>query len=476
MKRKEFFPGLGTTAACTLRLINGSHYSGETPERKQAEEQSRRYRFAMDSWFGSVKVAEHVKLMHKELQEDGTYTYFLCKEKGQNTSGHEVIGSVKTSISHYPLKKIKKIMKDWPSGAYLVLECTAPETGVRLVAIGYKYNAKKVLCFVMTKNAGSTAPGNQPYRAKYSDEHGNVKERLVPRPEILSVLFGDSDAIDSHNHCRQFRLGLETRWLTPNPWFRLDCTLIGQTVIDCYRAKKFHRHEPASRSATVAQFANALAWDCVNNFFSDATNNRRCNPTHFIPSSSQIQRMTSVPRSGMLIEDARTQMHSLVEKMSDQLTGSLRLTAEEEESIQDIPRLIGAGRESSGANEEVSFTSELTGGYGHNSLMPTAGISEMPIGCHDCVKFDKTGHDNRRECAICNMKTMYYCSNVECKATIYRHWTGTFLGVPLCLNKIRRGLEEYGGAENTRTCLEIHRDQVRKVKAAALKERYARRL
>ena len=143
MKRKEFFPGLGSTAACTLRLINGSHYSGETPERKQAEEQSRRYRFAMDSWFGSVKVAEHVKFMHKELQEDGTYKYFLCKEKGQNTSGHEVIGSVKTSISHYPLKKIQKIMKDWPSGAYLVFECTAPETGVRLVAIGYKYNASQ---------------------------------------------------------------------------------------------------------------------------------------------------------------------------------------------------------------------------------------------------------------------------------------------------------------------------------------------
>ena len=351
MKKKEFFQNLGSTAACTLRLICGSQYSGDTPECKQAEEQSRRYRFAMDSWFGSVKVAEHVKLMHKELQEDGTYKYFLCKEKGQNLGGHEVIGSVKTSKSHYPLKKLKKIMKNWPSGAHLVFECTAPETGVRLVAIGYKYNAKKVLCFVMTKNAGSTAPGDRPYKAKYSDEHGNVKERIVKRPDILSVLFGDSDAIDSHNHCRQFRLGLEMRWLTPNPWFRLDCTFIGMTVIDCYRAKKFHTQDT---KPTVAQFANALAWDCVHNFYSSD----RRNPLGFIPSTSQIQRVASVvPRSGMLIEDTRTQMHSLVENMSDQLTGSLLLAAEEEESMQDIPRIIGAGRESFGANEEVSYTS-----------------------------------------------------------------------------------------------------------------------
>ena len=71
---------------------------------------------------------------------------------------------------------------------------------------------------------------------------------------------------------------------------------------------------------------------------------------------------------------------------------------------------------------------------------------------------------------------MYYCSNVECKAIKCLHATGTFNGVPLCFNKIRRHLEEYGGVDNTRTCLEIHRDKVRKVKAAALKERYARRL
>ena len=125
-------------------------------------------------------------------------------------------------------------MNKWPSGAYLVLECKAPETGVDLVALGYKYNSRKVMCFILTKNAGSTAPGLKPYIAKFPDQHGNVRERRVQRPAILGEYFDSSDVIDSHNHCRQFRLALERLWLTKNPWFRLDCTFIGMTVIDTF--------------------------------------------------------------------------------------------------------------------------------------------------------------------------------------------------------------------------------------------------
>ena len=52
-------------------------------------------------------------------------------------------------------------MKDWPpaGGSVLTLECKTPETGVDLVAsIGYKYNQKKVLCFVMTKTQALQNP------------------------------------------------------------------------------------------------------------------------------------------------------------------------------------------------------------------------------------------------------------------------------------------------------------------------------
>ena len=116
-------------------------------------------------------------------------------------------------------------MKDWPpaGGSVLTLECKTPETGVDLVAsIGYKYNQKKVLCFVMTKNAGSTKSGDNPYRARFPDEFGNLKERiLVDRPEAtIGHYFKFADLIYSHNNNRQFRLALEQLWLTINAWFR----------------------------------------------------------------------------------------------------------------------------------------------------------------------------------------------------------------------------------------------------------------
>jgi hypothetical protein len=52
-------------------------------------------------------------------------------------------------------------MKNWPGGMSLLMEATTSK-GVKLLAIGYKYNSSKVLCFVATKNAGSTVLG-EPY-------------------------------------------------------------------------------------------------------------------------------------------------------------------------------------------------------------------------------------------------------------------------------------------------------------------------
>ena len=158
------------------------------------------------------------------------------------------------------------------------MECTAPETNVKLVAIGYKYNAKKVLCFVMTKNAGSTLPGNNPYRAKYPDLFGNVKERLVERPDVLGgTYFAHSNLIDILNHLRRGILALERHWRTKNPWFRLDVTCLGVTAIDCYGAAQCH--VPALRGLSVSEFADCLAWDCTHNPFSKVAGKVSiCNP------------------------------------------------------------------------------------------------------------------------------------------------------------------------------------------------------
>ena len=62
---------------------------------------------------------------------------------------------------------LENLMEDWPGGSYLVLKSTPIFPGERpLLAIGYKYNSRKVLGFISTEGAGSTEPGD-PYLSLY---------------------------------------------------------------------------------------------------------------------------------------------------------------------------------------------------------------------------------------------------------------------------------------------------------------------
>ena len=65
-------------------------------------------------------------------------------------------------------------MKDCPGGSYLVLKSTPRFPGERpLLAIGYKYNSSKVLGFIATEGAGSTAQGDS-YLSRFPDIYSNV--------------------------------------------------------------------------------------------------------------------------------------------------------------------------------------------------------------------------------------------------------------------------------------------------------------
>ena len=60
--------------------------------------------------------------------------------------------------------------------------------GRLLIAIGYKYNARKVLSFIVTDNAGSKKTGIS-YLSKYPDQFTNVSIRPVARPVVMSIFF-----------------------------------------------------------------------------------------------------------------------------------------------------------------------------------------------------------------------------------------------------------------------------------------------
>jgi hypothetical protein len=92
--------------------------------------------------------------------------------------------------------------------------------------------------FLGSWDSGSSTPG-PPYIAKWPDEYGNIKQRSVPRPEIVGKYFGVSNKIDTHNQLRQHELALEELWLTQDCWFRLDTTFVGMTVTDAFQLARY---------------------------------------------------------------------------------------------------------------------------------------------------------------------------------------------------------------------------------------------
>ena len=119
--------------------------------------------FLFDSWFVSKKAAE-----------DATEV------------GADLIGMVKTNNKGFCKDTIEKLTKYWPGGSYLVLRIKPMLPGDRpLIAIGCRYNTRKVLYFIFTDNAGSTNTGI-PYLSKYPDQFTNVAICPVSRPLFMS--------------------------------------------------------------------------------------------------------------------------------------------------------------------------------------------------------------------------------------------------------------------------------------------------
>jgi hypothetical protein len=73
----------------------------------------------------------------------------------------EAIFSVKTVHKLFPKQFIEETLKEEPGGSSIKLK--AEVEGIKLIAIGYKYNKRHTLHFIMSENTGSTASGD-PYQ------------------------------------------------------------------------------------------------------------------------------------------------------------------------------------------------------------------------------------------------------------------------------------------------------------------------
>jgi hypothetical protein len=164
MRAMPYSMAYGATAACTIRMAEGVQKNGQKEASEDGSERPADIILA-DSWFASVNTAEQLEIRFKS----------------------RFVGVVKSAHTRFPKDFIESSMKTWPAGTHLVLHGTTGE-GVKLLAIGYKYNKKKVLSFVATANAGHTEPG-EPYRARWIGPGGERMSKNVQHPDIADRYF-----------------------------------------------------------------------------------------------------------------------------------------------------------------------------------------------------------------------------------------------------------------------------------------------
>ena len=233
-------PGVTLTAADGTKLNFPSHVLlAASPAAELDEEQV----FFFDSGWGGVDMAD--KLARK---------------------GKKNIVHVKNNFAGFPKEFLEEQLRGMPGGSHL--EMTTEVDGVKLIAIGTKYNSKKTQFHLVTEGAGSTLPG-RPYVSKFHDELGNVLTREVARPAAVSRYFSKFNKVDVHDHRRQHELGLERKWVGKDEKagkFRLWTTVKGVTAIDTMLSVQSHSSLGSPiRSKTTREFIELLAEEMIDN-------------------------------------------------------------------------------------------------------------------------------------------------------------------------------------------------------------------
>ena len=104
------------------------------------------------------------------------------KEAALNVDA-EIIGMVKTNTKGFCKETIDNIIEKWLGGSYLVLRSNnMVPGGIRLITIGYKYDVRKVLYFIIKEDTGMKKSGI-PYLSKYPITFSNVS--ICPFAHLL---------------------------------------------------------------------------------------------------------------------------------------------------------------------------------------------------------------------------------------------------------------------------------------------------
>ena len=341
----------------------------------------------------------------------------------------DFVGIIKTAHARFPKKQIETIMKDWPGGSFLVMELVGSsqrnENTPPLFALGYKYGCTKVICFISTKNAGSTVL-EKPFIVRYSNEFENVEHREVDRPKVASSYFHACNAIDVHNQARQGILSLEQHWKTHDCWTRLHDTLLGCHVIDALKCVKHgvqflsETSETAKRwtELSVEEFCGKLAGEILTKKWVGAQK-RGVN----IPLVAVNIPLVAPINTNQVPEDVYTSCSSTVTPLSEASLNSVFFSSSSHVKVVDVP--FGAPQVPENFRELHVKKMYECGDSGSNRRIRK-----------NCTLCKKQGYSNGKTshfCAACRLPFCYQesCHPTEDRMCFYRHICKCYLDTAL---------------------------------------------
>ncbi len=174
--------------------------------------------FCGDSWFTNYRTLEAMWL-----------------------NGYHYVGQVKTGHHKVPKEFLEDEMASFCPGSWLVLQHTSPR-GTPMICIGYKYNRKRVLTFLMTMGCGSTTSGKG-YETSYTQEDNEQVNKTISHPDVITKYFNAAGVIDQHNHNRQGTLQLENKWVTQCGYYGIFTTIIGMVATASWLSYHFFLDE-----------------------------------------------------------------------------------------------------------------------------------------------------------------------------------------------------------------------------------------
>ena len=254
----------------------------------------------------------------------------------------------------------------------------------------------------LQRGPGHTEPG-QCYEAKWKDDYRNQEIRNIPRPELASKYFTDSNVIDVINQSRQHDLKLEKHWVTQDGYFRLATTLFGLCITDCWNGYKYHlgsRHR--HKDVSIVEFASILCKDMFQNRYSS------------VPPSNQAMTIR-VPEDTEECEDVSTDRDRARNFFME------HSTLDEQTVVSALTELT---RRSPEKLEETIVE--------HMLLEENDLVAYCPQGREGS---ERAGRRKRRgSCVSCGRKTKYYCQKCDAPAKCIHHW--------LCLPATKRPCHE----------------------------------